>query len=435
MIFPPFDDPFGKKKLGERPPIKVPADLNWDAIEAKIKARKQPINTGEPKYDSSGYLARMREEDPWPTQDDKNTPKVSLSNCQFKTPSEDLMVVEPCTVACDVKILQPPSVRRIVFRLQSRLTDSDPWDDVNGSAEGYLKIALPDQTVQAKLSLCSPETSPELGSTIHYRVTAEHAEATSNVESPEASVVFRSSSQRVAFPSALYAPDALVPQFAGDSDLFQRLHTILDLGRQNPNYDVDALGHSGSGDTAADPGALAHSRAQILACLVTRDPSALGKQLADQGSVVDLQQVLHGLNDRGWTCDPGPVDGADGPKTQAGVQAFQQDHNERGLEPLDHDGVAGPLTWAALAQAWVDLVFTLDAPPEPDADDSSASDTSESEAPADPAQSSGSPALQPLTKLRVLSCADLYPPDSGDGHRGVEIHFYPPKIRPDLEET
>ena len=435
MIFPPFDDPFGKKKLGERPPVKTPADLDWDAIEAKIRQRKQPASTGEPGYDSSGYLARMRQEDPWPVQDDKQTPTVSLSNCKFKTPEEDLLVEETCTAGCDVKILQTPSTRKILFRLQSRLTESDPWIEVSGSADGYLKIALPDQTVEAKLNLRSPSPAPELGSTILYRLTAEHAEASSTAESPEVSVVFRSSSQRVAFPSALYAPDALVPHFTSDSDLFQRLQTVLDLGNQNPKYDVDALGHSGSDDIAADQESLARSRVQLLANILARDATALGKQLANEGSVSDLQELLVGLNARGWTCDPGPVDGIDGPKIQAGVRAFQLDHNERGLEPLDRDGIAGPLTWAALAQAWVDLVFNPEPEHDPDADNDAASDTSKSEVPADQEKSPDSPAFQPLTKLRILSCADLYPPDSGDGHRGVEIHFYPPGIRPDLEET
>ena len=126
MNFPSFDDPFGKKKSPQRPPVKAPPDLNWDAIEAKIQQRKQPAGTGEPKYDSSGYLGRMREEDPWPTQDEKGAVKVSLSNARFLTYSKDLLPDEPCSVASDVKVLQPPSSRTVLFRLQYRLAPPTP---------------------------------------------------------------------------------------------------------------------------------------------------------------------------------------------------------------------------------------------------------------------------------------------------------------------
>ena len=46
------------------------------------------------------------------------------------------------------------------------------------------------------------------------------------------------------------------------------------------------------------------------------------------------------LNNLGYDC--GPVDGIDGPQTQAAVMAFQKNHN------LEVDGIAGPQTQAAL---------------------------------------------------------------------------------------
>ena len=53
--------------------------------------------------------------------------------------------------------------------------------------------------------------------------------------------------------------------------------------------------------------------------------------------VMHLQRLL---TEKG--CDPGPVDGDFGPRTDAAVRQFQFDHG------LPADGVVGPATWAAL---------------------------------------------------------------------------------------
>ncbi len=61
----------------------------------------------------------------------------------------------------------------------------------------------------------------------------------------------------------------------------------------------------------------------------------------DLGTWLGIQMALKSLG-----YDPGPIDGFHGPKTRAGVLAFQKDH-----PPLAQDGVYGPATRAALALA------------------------------------------------------------------------------------
>lgn len=59
---------------------------------------------------------------------------------------------------------------------------------------------------------------------------------------------------------------------------------------------------------------------------------------ADGGEVRDLQSALL---QRGF--NPGPLDGVFGPRTEAAVRRFQE------VEALAADGVAGPMTLAALS--------------------------------------------------------------------------------------
>jgi peptidoglycan hydrolase-like protein with peptidoglycan-binding domain len=360
MIFPPFDDPFGRKKLGERPPVKAPADLNWDAIEAKIKARKQPVSTGEPKYDSSGYLARMRQEDPWPSQDDKNTPKVSLTNCRFLTP-DDLVPDETCTVACDVKILQPPTSREVVFQLLVQGTENNGWEDACSSGEVSLKSGIADQTVQVDLMLRSPDRRPDLGATVHYKVTAEHSEASAVVESPDTPVQMRNLCRTVGTPEIAFCNDGACPTLDESGGLVRAMAAAV--GRlsltppegQSPDTVVIA-GFASSSGTADHDRDISLRRAQAIKALLGRDADAWG-DLAANFTTADIQQILSGFaSGFGWPCDPGAVDGEDGPNTQAGVKAFQAECNTRYSLGLDEDGLCGPKTWGAVHRAICALV-------------------------------------------------------------------------------
>lgn len=55
--------------------------------------------------------------------------------------------------------------------------------------------------------------------------------------------------------------------------------------------------------------------------------------------IITLQRTLQALG-----YNPGPIDGALGPRTRQAIRAFQSEH---GLTP---DGIAGPATWAELAR-------------------------------------------------------------------------------------
>src|ERR1035437_7089255 len=356
MNFPPFNDPWGKNRAAsERPPVKAPADLNWDAIEAKIRQRKQPASTGEPRYDSSGYLGRMREDDPWPAKDEKNSDSVSLVNCRFLTSSDDLLPDHPCTVACDVKILQTPSSREVLFRLQSRLADSDPWKDSNETSTAALKTDLPSQTVQADLKLFCPMPAPELGTMLHFRVIAEHTEAAADAESQDTPVQLRNLCHYVGAPEIVFPNDGECPTLDEAGGLVQALAAVvkqLSLPQPMGSDTVVIFGFASSSGSDAHNRDLSLRRAQVLKALLGRDADSWGDLANANFTTIDIQQILLGLTAGfDWPCDPGEVDGEDGPKTQGAVKAFQAECNSRYSLHLKPDGVCGPKTWKAVHRA------------------------------------------------------------------------------------
>ena len=193
MNFPPFDDPFGRKKLGERPPVKAPADLDWDAIEAKIRQRKNPASTGEPRYDSSGYLARMREEDPWPEKNSEPTPTLELSECQIVTPSNELDIGRDFEAQCKAVMVNncTPSNVKVAFEFRCKIVvDGEIQEDVVQDAVfGYLDLDSRDQTVKINGTLPEPPQYPASGSKVTYILAAAHPEAREKADSAPIEVV------------------------------------------------------------------------------------------------------------------------------------------------------------------------------------------------------------------------------------------------------
>jgi peptidoglycan hydrolase-like protein with peptidoglycan-binding domain len=353
-------DPWSDHKPPARPPVKAPADLNWDAIEAKIAQRKQANSgTGEPKYDSGRYLSQLREEDPWPTQDEKNSNSVSLVNCRFLTPAEDLLPDEPCTVGCDVKVLQPPSSRKVLFRLQHRLADSDPWTDSNETSEAGLKPEVPQQTIQANLTLHCPMPAPDLGTLLHYRVVAEHPEAASNAEGPDTPVQLRNLCHYMGAPEITFRNDSSCPTLDESGGLIQALAAAVDrlsVPQSMGSQTVVVFGFASSSGDADHDRELSVRRARSLKVLLDRDAQAWGS-LADDFGTGDIQQILSGLTKAfGWPCDPGQVDGKDGTKTRAALKSFQGECNRRLGLGLKEDGICGPKTWKAVHRVLCGLV-------------------------------------------------------------------------------
>lgn len=97
-----------------------------------------------------------------------------------------------------------------------------------------------------------------------------------------------------------------------------------------------------------------------LAATVKATPVDTARQTLRLGSygkqVEELQRMLAQLGYDVGTYGPmkNGIDGDFGTVTEAAVKAFQRDHKDADGQPLEADGIVGPLTWAALDEAVAD---------------------------------------------------------------------------------
>jgi hypothetical protein len=127
------------------------------------------------------------------------------------------------------------------------------------------------------------------------------------------------------------------------------------LRKKHPNSPLSVFGHADpTGDEAFNK-LLSGNRAESIYAVLTRDVPRWEQLYKSGGSSEGwgIRSIQHMLTALGH--DPGPVDGVDGPKTQAGVKSFQRKAG------LSDDGVAGPKTREKLFPAYMDYLcpFTV----------------------------------------------------------------------------
>jgi len=129
---------------------------------------------------------------------------------------------------------------------------------------------------------------------------------------------------------------------------FKELDT---LRKRHPNAPMTIFGHADPVSQDSFNKALSGRRAEAIYAVLVRD-AARWEKLYNHGGGSEgwgTRCVQHMLTALGH--DPGPVDGVNGPKTQAGVKSFQS-----ATPGLAVDGVAGPLTREKLFLAYMDFL-------------------------------------------------------------------------------
>ncbi|QQS06762.1 MAG: peptidoglycan-binding protein [Fibrobacterota bacterium] len=92
--------------------------------------------------------------------------------------------------------------------------------------------------------------------------------------------------------------------------------------------------------------ALNAKRLELIESMLREDDTTW-LRLTKNANTRDIQTLLKYIHQKGWYCDPGKVDGVDGPKTRLAVSMFQYTYNEYATNYIQVDGECGPKTWTA----------------------------------------------------------------------------------------
>ncbi|MGA2500603.1 MAG: OmpA family protein, partial [Tepidisphaeraceae bacterium] len=126
------------------------------------------------------------------------------------------------------------------------------------------------------------------------------------------------------------------------------LAEALATARDNPARKMLLTGHTDTSGSAEYNLPLSQQRADSVLAALTGDRDGWVKVAKDKHRVEDYQLILKWVAaDQNWACDPGKVDNADGPKTQAAVKEFQKRYNQELGKSIGEDGIVGEQTWGA----------------------------------------------------------------------------------------
>ncbi|MBD3346349.1 MAG: OmpA family protein [Chitinivibrionales bacterium] len=185
----------------------------------------------------------------------------------------------------------------------------------------------------------------------HYLFRAEHSKGVKELESPllEMPHVDKVHVDFVEIPDVLFNSDSAVPCLDENATVIGAVVAALNFAAANPSKEIVVFGHTDTEGREQYNYELSQARAQTVKALLGNDAALWKEAVGDKNQVQDYQLCLKSLTDSfGWSCDPGAVDNADGPKTQAGVKSFQAEFNERFGKSISVDGAMGPQTWEAL---------------------------------------------------------------------------------------
>ncbi len=319
------------------------------------------------------YLRKVRENDPWPEGSSCAPPSpkplvppvaVTLSNCRFLTPVDQLRFNESFEMAVDVRRFAPGKTRRAFFTLHYEMHHEGKTE--RGTAfqgtEGFPDSDRETHTVTAKgfLFIMAPLRT---GATIDFWLTATHQEAAGPVESPKVNVPLLRHAHWMGGSDILFGLGSSFPRLGPDGRLASVLAAALRRGAKpaDPKIpeSVVCFGFASASGSPESNRKLSRRRAEAVKAILDRNHDAWHDLSRNHFGTQDIQAFLADLDTlEHLGCTPGPVDGVDGPRTRAAIEAFQRHANERWKLGLVEDGLCGPATWGAVLRALVACVQT-----------------------------------------------------------------------------
>jgi len=300
----------------------------------------------------SGYLKQTKADNP-DNPDNQKPNSVTLSNCKITSDPAKLATDQPFEMSVDVKSSEGAASGTVTFNLFCVLPKANGTEEVEDESSPS-QAQVKDGKAVATGKLVSPKNPVDAGTKLKYYVVAQHGNASEKSESPKVEVEAHKPPQPLAVWSlgpAHFQHGSSIPLPSSCSE-FSKLQSLLE---QHPNSAAAIFGHSDIlGDQESNQ-TLSGRRARAVHGLLTRDFDAWIK--LSPGTKFDpwehepVQIALSALKDSSGTIYySGGIDGIAGPKTIAGIKAFQGDNG------LKVDGIAGPRTKAKLYPAYMDSI-------------------------------------------------------------------------------
>ncbi|HOX50391.1 MAG TPA: hypothetical protein PKY05_02800 [Fibrobacteria bacterium] len=355
------DEPELMKKSKARPPS---GDLDYSKF-APRKGGSAPDK--KPVYDTSTYLEKTREEDPWPDQakEEAIDRKVEIVSVEFPTKEEEAAFDHPIKVRCVAKVTKSPPAPGLKISLQWRAVATDPWKELGAPKTVTIEDKTGEQTFEVELDLTTPDPTPEFGQKIFYGAKASHDQAEAKEASPR-EIAYKASTDFVGSPDIVFPKDSLLPRLDKDATFARALAAFLKqvASKGKGAGDVAVVfGFSQDGKGAAANREISDKRAKLVKALLDRD-ERLWESVRRNVSIGQIQQVLKDLADNfGLNCDPGALDGKNSNPTKRAVIGFQNECNARLRMKLSTDGDFGKNSWNGMLRmlSWL-LQLTLKKP-------------------------------------------------------------------------
>ncbi len=170
-----------------------------------------------------------------------------------------------------------------------------------------------------------------------------------------ADVQFRTNS---AVPSPLEEP----AEVGGQIPALEAIKLAYNHQHENPDEQLLIAGHTDTTATARFNFELSSYRARVIRSLMKNDLDEWNECVTAKSRIEDKQAILkyfHGYD--GMNCDPGPVDGVQGPRTNEAIRGFQRGYNRHvGADEIAVDGLWGRQTWGAVFNLYIELLYGND---------------------------------------------------------------------------
>ncbi|MBK8800539.1 MAG: peptidoglycan-binding protein [Fibrobacteres bacterium] len=342
------DEPELMKQSKARPPS---GDLDF----SKFAPRKGGAAPGKKQvYDTSTYLEKSKEEDPWPDDGDKAAAperKVEIVSVEMVTDVAKVAFDKPIRVRCVATVTKSPVAPAVWMRLQYKISATGPWKDLpEAQSRSIADVVGKKQTLEADVVFFTPNPPPASGQKVFYRAQASHNQADSK-ESPERALAYKMVADYVGAPEITFSTGAIFPRLGKGGELAHCLGAFLRQLGTHKKGAGDIAVVFGFAHDAKDPKgnrALSESRAKWFKSILDRDIKAW-ESLQMQFSVKDSQQFLKDLAvGYGWSCKLDSVDGDAGTNTEKAVKAFQNEFNTRFKQKIGTTGKFDKATWNAV---------------------------------------------------------------------------------------